>query len=228
MTPQAALGKKTRRAAALALILLLAAMVLAACSSSKPERYVHQYMLQYDSPSAPKDDVLPTALQVTGFNGGPGADSQQMIYQPQRYERGAYSYHQWRATPGRLVTEALQRDLLASRLFLAVLGPESLQQGRFLLEGGVLRFLEVDQGQGAQASLEVVITLLDNQRRDLYQKVLFQKTYRAQASMAAKSGPALAAAMSQAMAQISAQVVKDVYKAVKKRLSEPPPPADQT
>lgn len=226
MTHAPAPEKKPRRAWFVTLALLLPVMLLAACSTSKPERYVHQYMLEYTAPQAAVGEMLPTAVQVTSFTGAPGSDTQQMVYEPERYERGAYSYHQWRAAPGPMVAEALRRDLLASRRFLAVLGPDSLQQGRFLLEGGVLSFLEVDQGSEVKARLAVVITLLDKQRQDLYQRVLFQKTYRAEATMSAKSGPALVQAMSQAMARISPQVTKDIYQAVKKRLDQPPPDKD--
>lgn len=207
-----------------ALALLLPLLLLAACAGGQSQPYVKQYLLEYPSPRLGGWAPLPAVVQVSRLAAVPAADSQQMLYAPGSYERDNYAYDRWRVGPGQLVGEALARDLVASRLFKAVLGPGSLQQARFQIEGGVLSFMEVDRGPQARARLELVVTLLDRRQKGLYRRVMFQRTYRAEQDMGQQSGAALAAAMSRAMAQVSPRVIKDIYEAIKGRLAAGEPP----
>ncbi|MEW5910950.1 MAG: ABC-type transport auxiliary lipoprotein family protein [Thermodesulfobacteriota bacterium] len=207
-----------------ALALLLALMLLPACLGGQAQPYVHQYLLDYPPPRLSDLAPLPAAVQVGRFSAAPELQSLNMFFAPQGQERDHYPYHRWLVNPDQLVSGVLLRDLVASGLFKAALGPGSLQQARFVMEGGVQSFAEEDQGSRAQASLELVITLLDTRQAELYRRVLFQRTYRAEQAMSAQSGPALAAAMSRAMAALSPRIIKDVHAAMQKRLAEGKPP----
>jgi len=207
-----------------ALALLLALLLLPACLGGPYPPYLRQYLLEYPPPRVSGLASLPVAVQVGRFSAAPGVDSQQMFFAPQGQERDHYPYHRWLVGPAQLVSEVLLRDLTACGLFQAALGPHSLQQARFVIEGGVQSFLERDQGERAQARLELVLTLLDASQAELYRRVMFQRTYQAQQDMSAQSGPALAAAMSQAMASLSPRIIREVHAAIQKRLEAGPPP----
>ena len=137
-----------------------------------------------------------------------------MVYRPSPYERGAYSRERWRVAPGDMVTDFVLRDLRASGAFKAVLGYEDPGEGRFVLAGTVTEFLETDGAGGPKARLAADVTLLDTARREITQRVVFQKTYAVEEAMREKSARALAEAMSGAVQKFSAALAADIHRAV--------------
>jgi hypothetical protein len=109
-----------------------------------------------------------------------------------------------------MVTDFLKRDLRHAGLFMAVLSARDPQEARFVIEGGVEEFLEVDDGKSRKALLIAVVALLDLSHRDLPRRVVFQKTYRCEALFAQRGSAGFAEAMSRAMSQLSAQVIADI------------------
>ena len=197
-------------------------LVLSFAGCGKPPMLVHQYLLEYPAPplaSAP----LNADVKVERFAVAQAYNTTSMIYQPQAFKTQAYKYHRWRVNPGYLVTDYLVRDLRTSGRFKAVFTYESSEKTRFVLEGGVEDFQELDHPDGWQAALALVVTLIDTSREGVPQKVVFQKSYRVTEPMAAQTPQGLAESMSRAMEQASARIISDVYDAARKRLETQQP-----
>jgi ABC-type uncharacterized transport system auxiliary subunit len=88
------------------------------------------------------------------------------------------------------------------------------EDARFVLEGGLEEFLEVDEGKGRSAVLTLSVNLIDLSRTGTPSRLVFQKKYRSVEPIADADPAGLARAMSNGMAKVSAQVIKDVYDAV--------------
>jgi ABC-type uncharacterized transport system auxiliary subunit len=204
------------RLALQALTSVCVALLLAGCG--KPPMLVHQYVLEYPPP--PLTGLpLKAALKVERFSVAQPYNTTSMVYQPGAFTREAYNYHRWRVNPSYLVTDYLVRDFRQSGRFKAVFGFASSEKARFVLEGGVEDFQELDAADGWQAALALIVTLLDTNQENVARKVVFQKSYRTVEPMVAKTPQGLAESMSRAMEKLSAQISTDVYDAARKRLA---------
>jgi ABC-type uncharacterized transport system auxiliary subunit len=209
-----------RRPRAPRLLILLAAL-LAPCLSGcgKPPMLVQQYILEYPAPVTGGKVKVPESVKVEQFSVAQAFNTTAMVYQPQPFQSQTYTYNRWRVNPGYLVTDYLLRDLRDSGCFKAVFGPEGGAKHRFRLEGGVAEFQELDEPDGWKAALAVTVALLDTDKEELPQRVVFQKNYRVLAPMVEKTPQGLAQAMSQAMAQVSARIITDTAEAAGRRIS---------
>jgi uncharacterized lipoprotein YmbA len=196
---------------------LLAALLMACLGCGKPPMLVNQYLLEYPAPVVGRKAKLPTDVKVELFSVDQAFNTNAMVYQPQPYQSQSSNYSRWRANPGYLVTDYLIRDLRESGLFKAVLGPASSGKYRFTVEGGVVEFQELDAPEGWKASLTLTVTLLDTEKEELPQRVVFQKNYRVQEPLMAKTPQGLAQGMSRAMEQVSARIIVDLYEAARSR-----------
>lgn len=188
---------------------------LAGCG--KPPSLVQKYMLEYPSPTVAASPKIGEVIKVDLFAVAQVYNSPAMIYQPGPFKSDAYNYHRWRVNPGNLVTDFLVRDLRNSGLFKAVLLYGSSGKSRFLVEGGVEEFQETDTPEGWYAALALNITLLDLDRRELPERVVFQKNYRTVEVMTEKTPQGLAQGMSRAMQRLSGEIIGDIYRAAAKR-----------
>ena len=190
-------------------------MSLLWCGCGKPPMLVQKYLLDYPAPRV-KAAPLTENLKVEQFAVAQAFNTTAMVYRTSPYKAENYNYSRWRVNPGYLVTDYLIRDLRDSRLFKAVLTPDSPSKARFSLEGGVEEIQEVDQGAAWQASLALNITLIDTSEKEITKRVLFQKNYQTAEPLTEKTPAGLAQAMSRAMEQLSAQIITDVYQAARK------------
>ena len=78
-------------------------------------------------------------------------------------------------------------------------------------------FLEWDMEETWKAILSLSIILIDKNKIDVGETILFQKTYRKESLCKRKTPRSLAEAMSCAMSEISKQIIKDVYYCLKDR-----------
>ncbi len=196
------------------LLLLLLASLLAGCG--KEPLLVHQYILEYPAPAV-TGPPLAEAIKVERFQIAQPFDTTAMVYRADPYRSDTYKYNRWRVTPGYLVTDYLLRDLRAARLFKAVFSPDSSDDARYLLQGGVEEFQEIDEADGWKASLALSVTLLDLNYEEVPQRVVFQKSYRLKEPMPAKTPEGLAQGMSLALEQLSGQIIREVYRAAQSR-----------
>ncbi len=197
-------------------LVLLGLAVLPACG--RAPALIHRYILDYPPPTAGRAAPLDAALRVELFAADEIINRPDMVYRENPYKTGAYQYNRWRTTPGFLVTDFLVRDLRHSGLFKAVFSYDRSGIGRFRLEGGVVDFQENNLPGTWQAALTLNVTLLDTDKENIAEKVLFQRTYQALEPMPSKTPQGLAEAMSAAMQKLSGRIIEDVHRAVKQRL----------
>ena len=208
-------GRFLRLPGIMALLLTLLALLLVGCG--KPPMLVHRYILEYPAPVVGRKNKIPEALKVGQFSVAQAFNTNAMVYQPQPFKSEVYNYSRWRVNPGYLVTDYLLRDFRDAGLFNAVFGPDSNGRYRYLLEGGVEDFQEVDEPDGWKAALTLTVTLLDVTQPELPQRVVFQKNYRALEPMPEKTPQGLAQAMSRALEQVSGRILTDTYEAARRR-----------
>jgi ABC-type uncharacterized transport system auxiliary subunit len=189
----------------------LALALLAGCG--KPPALVHNYLLEYPAPVLRASAPLDESLKVERFAVAQAFNTTAMVYRPDPLQSATYKYHRWRVNPGSLVSDYLIRDFRYSGRFKAVLSDETTSSHRFLLEGGVEEFQEVDGPDGWKAALALSVTLLDLNRKEITKRVVFQKSYRAEEPLTAKTPAGLAQGMSRALESLSPQIVADVYRA---------------
>lgn len=212
------ISKLAGRAAGL--LAALALLLTSACSlpGPKPPVIVKQWTLEYDAPPA-AGQRLAAGLKVKRFEAAMSLMGTDMVYRPEANQRGVYAYHRWRVSPADLVGDYLLRDLRAQAALDGVYSERQMQRPRFLLEGGVEEFLEVDAAGQWRASLKVSLTLLDTKKERLPQSLLFQRQYSFSQPMPTKDPAGLAQAMSAAMAQFSQKARSDIIQAVSQALA---------
>jgi ABC-type uncharacterized transport system auxiliary subunit len=194
-------------------VMLVCIMILGGSGCGKPPTLINQYILEYPVPVIRGKGRVPAEIKVELFSVAQTFNTHAMVYQPRPFQSQSYNYSRWRANPGCLVTDYLLRDLRESGLFKAVFGPDSDGRQRFKLEGGVAEFQELDASIGWQASLALTVTLLDTDKEELPQRVVFQKNYRVLEPLPEKTPQGLAQGMSRAMEQVSARIITDTYEA---------------
>ena len=195
--------------------LVLLALLLAGCGH--PPVLVHQYILEYPAPSL-RGSPLAEAVKVDRFAVAQTYNTTAMVYRADPYQSDTYKYNRWRVTPDYLVTDYLLRDLRALPGFSRrSFGPDAPEKSRYLLEGGVEEFQEVDDADGWKAALALSVTLLDLNYEEVPRRVVFQKNYRIREPLTAKTPDGLAQGMSAAMEKLSAQIIMDVYRAAASR-----------
>lgn len=195
-----------------------ASILLSGCMNLKqPVNKIDHYTLESAPPKISGLKPLSHVIKVERFKASPTYNTPRIIYRDGSFKRDAYVYYRWRATPGVLVTQILNRDIRHSRLFKAVLTSDTRASASYLLEGTVDEFFEWDTEASWKAVLSLSITLMDENNTDAWEKILFQKTYREEAQCKRKNPSALAEAMSRAMSEISEQIIKDVYDCLKDR-----------
>jgi len=199
----------------LGLILLIA--FLAGClGGTAPPPLVRQYALEYTPPRAENVFRTEALLKVGRFSVDRLYIGPAMLFRKGPFQREAYHEQRWRVSPGDMVTDFLKRDLRHAGLFRAVLSARDTEETRFVLEGGVEEFLEVDEGESRKALLVAIVALLDLSAKDVSRRVVFQKTYRCETLFTQEGSAGFAEAMSRAMSQFSGQVITDVEGALKR------------
>ncbi len=197
---------------------MLLAVSIAACATMRqPSEKIDFYTLEYASPKVEDLKPIPATIRVERFTVAPMYNSTQIIYRDMSFKRDAYTYREWRANPGDLVTYFLARDLRESGLFEAVSPYGSRMQAQYVLEGSVDEFFESDTDKGWKAVLALSTTLMVDNEPDISKRIIFQKTFRSTRPCRQKNPMGVAAAMSEAMAEISGQIIRTVYDALEKR-----------
>jgi len=196
--------------------IILVTIALTSCISptgSAPP--VRQYVLEYPTPNAAGGGGIGELLKVEQFNAARLFAGPSMLYRKGPFRLDAYHEYSWRIAPAEMMADLLRRDLRHAGIFRAVLSPRDTEEARFILEGGVEEFLEVEEGRGRKARLVATLTLIDLSRQEVTERVVFQKTYQSEALFQAEGASGFAEAMSRAMTQLSTQVIADIDAALK-------------
>ncbi len=190
-------------------------LALAGCvGTGKAAPAITSFDLDYPPPSFPemaRQDRVVTVQLTAATQSLAGTD---MLYQTAPFSRNSYNYGRWVSPPADLVTTWLVRDLAHSGLVTAAFAATGGLDSRYLLEGTVEQFLEIDQGSAARARIELSAALVDLRSPNGDRAILFQKDYDREAPMGAQNGEALARGMSAAVAEVSRAIITDLYQAL--------------
>jgi cholesterol transport system auxiliary component len=196
-------------------VVFLLPFALGCSLGGKPTYLVKHYVLEYPLPWVEGIQRFDQLLKVERFSVSPTFNSTAMVYRENPFGRDAYHYERWRVNPGDMVTDLVVRDLRNSGLFRAVFTYHDAEETRFLLEGQVEEFLELEEKDSWKATLGVHITFLDLTKSERAEKVVFQRSYRFVELFAEKTPEGLAAGMSKAMEKFSRQLIRDLEQAMK-------------
>lgn len=199
-------------------LIALCVSVLTGCiPGGKRMNPVYQYALDYRSPSFAGLSRLAAVITFGKFSAAEEYNGLSMVYSPSSFKRDVYNYYRWRVAPGDMIGDYLLRDFRESGLFRAVFSSSEYENGRYMVQGRVGRFLEVDRDGTSKAELSVDVTLLDTTEPDISKEIVFQRSYSVSAPIDERTPEGFAAGMSKAMAKLSAELIKDVYGAVRNR-----------
>jgi ABC-type uncharacterized transport system auxiliary subunit len=196
-------------------ILLLFVFIIAGCfSRSKPAYMLEHYMFEYASPVLGDRTILPESIKIERFSVNQSFNTQSMVYKPYPFKFMTYNYSRWRVNPADMVTDYLLRDLRNNNLFLAVFSHHDTEKTRFVIEGWIEDFLETTDKNSINAILTVNISLIDNFRKEITERIVFQRQYKFQENIREHAPEVFAKGMSINMSSLSEQLVKDIYKAI--------------
>jgi ABC-type uncharacterized transport system auxiliary subunit len=199
-----------------AALLCLAGCFRGAKAPAPEERYV----LEYPSPGLPGAAPLSGALRVGRFGADESLKTARMVFRPEPFRKETDFYNLWAVAPDSLVTDFLLRDFRRAGPFRAVFAEGEPQPARFLVHGYLEAFEETEGPNGRAAALAATVTLFDLSRKEIPERILFQKEYRFEEPLPEKSPRGLARAMSRAAERLSAQLVRDVHEAAARREGE--------
>jgi len=191
-------------------------MLLASgCSfGSKTTYSVNQYTLEYPSPVFKENAPIKELIKVERFSVANAFDTSAIVYRDGPNLRNIDPYNRWRTKPGDTVTDFLVRDLRHSGLFQAVFSYNQNEETRYRLEGQVNEFLESKENDGFKAILSVDVTFLDLSKKEVTERIVFQRSYGYTEPLERETYGNLAQAMSNAMEKFSRQVMMDLHQAM--------------
>lgn len=183
------------------------------CSLGGRTYIVKQYLLEYPSPGV--EGLVPTneLIKVEHFFVAQAFNTPSMIYQEGPFNYQPDPYNRWMVSPGDLVSDYLVRDLRKAGLFRAVYSSPEIGIPRYVLDGTVEEFALTDQG-GPKALLALSVMLLDLTKKEMPQKVIFQRQYQYTEPLTEKASAGFARAMSKAMEAFSRQLITDLSQTV--------------
>jgi ABC-type uncharacterized transport system auxiliary subunit len=173
---------------------------------------VRQYILEYPSPTVEGLAQTKDLIKVERFSVASTFNTTAMLYRDSPNSLNSDPYNRWKVNPGEMVSDYLVRDLRRTNFFRAVCSYHDLVETRYVLQGQVEDFLEMDERGGARAVLGMNVTLFDL-AKGAPQKVLFQRNYRFEDPLHEKTAAGFAQAMSRAMEKMSRQLMLDLREA---------------
>ncbi len=202
------------------LLIVIAASLLcvAGCAGTgKPQYDVQKYLLVYPSPTWNGFAKLPASVKVNRFSIAAAYNSTGMIFRDDAYSLDAFNYSRWAVNPADMIGDLLLADMRAGNIFQAVLSRYDLEEGRFILSGGIEEFYLRTEKKNKAARIVLSISLQDSGEKETGRRMMYQKTYVREAPLQDASPKGYCAAASQAMQALSREIIGDVYTAVKAR-----------
>lgn len=198
-----------------AAILSLSMSLNAGCiKRGAPATIIEKYTFEYPSPDFSGTASTNQTLKIERFSVARAFNNKSMVFRPEPYHLDVYVSDRWMTNPGDMVSDYLLRDLRNSGLFKAVFSFRDLEDARYVLEGSVDEFLEIDTDDTRTAAMTISVTLFDFSRTGTPNRLLFQKKFQASEPIKEKTPTGLAHAMSNGMAKLSAQIIQEILQAV--------------
>lgn len=192
------------------LIVCFVSMLSGCMGNSQPSIAVKQYTLEYPSLRFENLSMIDQIIRVERFTAAQAFHNNDMIYRQKQFMRGVYNYNRWNISPSDMLTELLLRDIRNVHVFGAVLSRQDNGDARFLLEGQIEEFMEIDEEEHTGASLIVDVTLTDLFVKIPAKRIILQKTYKFMEPFKERQPPEFAGAMSKAVEKFSKELISDI------------------
>ncbi len=199
------------------LVLCFVGFLISGClGGSQPSLTVKHYTLEYPAPRFENLSRINDVIRVERFTAVRAFHGNEMVYRSKPYMRDTYQFHRWDITPAYMMTDLVLRDIRSAKVFEFVLSREDTGEARFLLEGQIQEFMEIDEGEKSWSSLVVRVTLSDLLKKTASGRVVLQKSYNLLVPFKKDRQPLdLAVAMSAAMERFSKELIPDIYRVAK-------------
>jgi ABC-type uncharacterized transport system auxiliary subunit len=200
------------------LFLFFCLAIIAGCvSGGKPGFQVETYLINYPAPAAAQLTKIEDTIRINRFTIATAYNNHQMIFRQDDYALDSFNYNRWAVNPADMVGDNLLRDLQESGVFRAAFSRYAVDEGRYVLQGGIEEFfLRIDKinKSGSVAVVSLEITLKDTQQREATKRIIFQKKYRQEEALTEQSPRGYCQAMSLAVQKLSRQIIADTYQAI--------------
>ena len=197
--------------------LFICFFVLQSCANSGKPRYdVENYLLDYQAPTFENKVKLSTTIRIYRFTIASAYNTQNMIFRTDDYTLDFFNYNRWAVNPADMTADTLLRDMQASGLFRAVFSRYTVEETRFILQGGINDFYLRIADNGKFAIISMEITLKDSLQQETTKRIVFQKKYSHEELLTDQSPHGYCQAMSKALKNLSQQITTDIYEAIKK------------
>ncbi len=211
------LMKRYRRVLFTFLFLSLCTAFIPGCVSTtgKPQAPVEMYLIDYPAPTFDKPDKINGTIRVNRFTIATAYNNNHMIFRQDNYAFDHFNYNRWAVNPADMVGDILRRDLQASGFFRAVFSRYTVEEGRYVVQGGIEEFFLRKDNRGNNAVISLAITLQDTKQGDAGKRILFQKKYSREEVLTEQSPRGYCQAMSRAVQMLSGQIINDIYQSIK-------------
>ena len=204
--------KRSRRIFRGSLLLLFWLVIIPGCvSTGKPQVQVESYLIDYAVPIFEKVTKIDDTIRISRFTIATAYNNSNMIFRQDGYSLDSFNYNRWAVNPADMVADNLLRDLQESGFFRAAFSRYAVDEGRYVLQGGIEEFFLRKDKSGNTAVISLEITLKDIKQREATRRILFQKKYRHEELLKDNSPRGYCQAMSLAMQKLSQQIVVDAY-----------------
>jgi len=196
-------------------VFLLFIPLVSGCGLGKNKPTImRQYLLEYPSPGVEGLKRGDELITVKHFFVDKAFSTKEMIYRQDPFRYQSDPYNQWMVNPGQMVSGYLIRDLTKAGLFRAVFSSDNIEPTRYVLQGRVDEFLELNQDGVSKAALSLSVILLDSTKKSIPAGVVFQRDYQLFEPLREKTPSGFAQAMSKAMENFSKRLLMDLSKVI--------------
>jgi len=196
-------------------VFLLVIPLVSGCGLGKNKPTImKQYLLEYPSPVVEGLKQSDELITVKHFFVDKAFSTREMIYRQDPFSYQSDPYNQWMVNPGQMVSGYLIRDLAKAGLFRAVFSSDNIEPTRYILQGRVDEFLELNQDGVPKAALSLSVILLDSTKKTVPASVVFQRGYEIFEPLRERTPSGFAQAMSKAMENFSKQLLTDLSKVI--------------
>ena len=193
------------------IIAFLVIVLTAGCFQRSKEQYlVERFILEYPPPDFSRLATSRESIRVERFSVAQAYNTTAMVFRPEAFRLDTYVSSRWSIHPADMINDLLVRDLKSAGLFVHVFSYQSDEPVRYILDGFVDQFYEVDEGPASRAVLSISVILFDRQAGDLLGRLRFQKTFRYSNTLSGKTAEALARGMAANVEGFSTDLIREL------------------
>jgi len=198
------------------LLFFLSFILIPGCvGTGKPQASVENYLIDYPAPIFEKYNKIDDTIRVNRFTIATAYNNTNMIFRQDNYALDSFNYNRWAANPADMIGDNLLRDLQAAGIFRAAFSRYVVDEGRYIVQGGIEEFYLRRSILSNIAIISLEISLKDTKQRETAKRILFQKKYHQEEPLNDQSPRGYCQAMSQAMQKVAPQIINDIYQGIK-------------